>query len=80
MKRWLNIASNTVLTLAQGANIWSDFFSDDTKTIIALCLGTAQLVIANIAHSVNPDGTKATAAYVKAKDVLQIPVAKSGNR
>lgn len=65
MKRWLNISSNIVMTLAQGANIWGDFFSDDTKVIIALALGSAQLVVANLAHGVNPDGTKAATPYIK---------------
>lgn len=63
MKRWQTILTQVIATGAQALNLWANFIPDNIKIFIALGLGTAQLIGANMAHNSNPDGTPAAQPY-----------------
>lgn len=65
MKKWQNILTQVVMTGGQALNIWQGFIPDKYKMIIALGLGSVQLVAANMAHNSNPDGTPVELPYVE---------------
>ncbi len=63
MKRWFNIISQCIGVAAQVLNGVGDIVPVKYQVLAAGIIGTAQGIIAVIAHNFNPDGTSATSAY-----------------
>lgn len=68
LTRSVNVLSQIVLTLGQLANLFAPILNEKQKLGVGLGIGALQIIISNMAQSVNPDGTPATEAYKSLKD------------
>ena len=65
MKRWWNIAFQTVASVTQLANIYAPFLPPKLQGTVTGILTVAQGAVAILAHQFNPDGTPAAQPYRK---------------
>ena len=65
MPRWLTNLMQAVATAGQVLNIYGALVPVKYQIPITAVLGVASIVVNNIAHSYNPDGTPVAVPYIK---------------
>ena len=64
MKLWQHMLVQFVLLILQGEDAITSMIPPKWKPLVTLVLGAAQMTLAAYGQFFNPDGTKATTAYV----------------